>query len=103
MEEIIKLIVETDKASRVEVEKANNHREQVVEELLKAKEQIDAQYKKDADDKITKARVIAQKEADNFKEDLVSLEKKKIERLQRQYDENHEEWEKEIFSKIIVK
>lgn len=99
-EQIIKLIVETDKASRLDVDKALKHREEVTQELTMRKAAIDAQYKKDADIKVTKARIAAQKETENFKEDLVSLEKRKAEKLQRQYDENHEAWEKTIFENI---
>lgn len=70
-------------------------------ELNLKKEQIDAQYKKDADSKITKARIIAEKETENFKENLASKEKRKSDRLKAQYDENHEKWEKDIFKNII--
>lgn len=103
MEQTIKLIVETDKASRLDVDNALKHRENVVEELARAKEQIDAQYKKDAEDKITKARIIAEKESENFKEDLSSLERRKSGKLNKQYEEHHEEWEKAILSKVISK
>lgn len=100
-EELIKLIVETDKASRLDVEKALKRRESITAELNRKKEQIDALYKKEADDKITKARIIAEKEAENFKEDLTLREKRKADKLKAQYEENHTKWESDILKNII--
>ena len=100
---MIKLIVETDKASRADVEKALKRREDLTAELSLTEKQIDSRYKKEADDKITKERIIAQKETDNFKERLSVIEKSKADKLRRRYEESHEAWEKEIFKNITQK
>ena len=100
---MIKLIVETDKASRNDVERAMKLREDLTAELSSAEKQIDSQYKKEADSKITKERIIAKKETDNFKESLYASEKSKADKLRRRYEENHEAWEKEIFKNITAK
>lgn len=99
-EQMIKLIVETDKASRNEVDKALKRREDLTAQLALAEKQIDLKYKNDADSKITKERIIAQKETDNFKERLRIIEKSKADKLRLRYEENHKSWEKEIFRNI---
>lgn len=79
------------------------YRNEVTKQLdLKAAE-IDAVCKKNADDRITKARVIAQKEVENYKEDLEKIENKKADNLKKHYEENHTAWEKQMLENIIGK
>lgn len=103
MENMLREIVETDKASRLDVQKAMLRREQLTRELAEIKEQIDSEYKQKAEKRIENARRSAQKETAEIKEKIRLETDEKSRALSRVYEENREEWENAVFNAVTGK
>lgn len=100
MEKLLKEIVETDKASRLDVEKAKQRREALTQELAETKKQIEAEYKLKSDSATKNAKQAADAEIKKFKAQLQQETDLKISALTKAYDERHTEWEKAITSAV---
>ena len=100
MDKMIKEIVETDKASRLDVEKAMERREKLTAQLAENKKATDEQYSKDADSKISAARQEAKNELEKIKADIKETTDARAKVLESTYDEKHSSWEKTIVSAV---
>lgn len=103
MENMLKVIVETDKASRLDVQKAVLRREELTNELAKTKEKIDSEYKRKAEEKVENLKKSAEKEVAEIKEKIKLETYEKSKALTKNYEENHEEWENSIFNAVTGK
>ena len=101
MKEMIKEIVATDKASRLEVEKALERREQLEAELAEQREAFEQKCSEEAKIKIEKAaeQLNSGLEANRQQINSATLEKSDI--LKEQFEKMHKEWEDRIFGNII--
>lgn len=103
MENMLREIVETDKASRLDVQKAVLRREELTNELAEAKEKIDSEYKRKAEEKIEKLKKSAEKEVAEIKEKIKLETDEKNKALTKNYEENHTEWENSVFNAVTGK
>lgn len=101
MKRLIKEIVDTDRASRAEVDKAVKRREMLSDEINNKAEEIDAGLKAEADKTVEEARKSAQAEIDKIKTELHEYNIKKGNELNKNFDENHDKWEKEMLKEIL--
>ena len=101
MKKLIQEIVNTDKASRLDVEKAVARREQLNDEINEQKAAFDEKCNKKAQKKITEAREQSERETEAAKADLEKSLEKKTDLLNEIYAQKHEAWEKEIFERVI--
>ncbi len=100
---MLREIVETDKASRLDVQKAVHRREKLTNELAEAKEKTDAEYKRKAEEKVERLKKSAEKEVAEIKEKIELETDEKSKALIKSYEENHTEWEKSVFNAVIGK
>lgn len=101
MNNMIKEILETDRAARLEVEQAAKRREELAEELNCEKEAYDDKYRNEAHQKIEGTRKRSKEQLAKAQEKLAAETLRKKEELQRNFDENHKKWEKEILKNIF--
>ncbi len=101
MEDILKLIVETDKASRLEVEKAANEREVLTQSLAKIKEEIYSEYDKKAKAHIEKVKAAADEEIKLAQAQIEKNTMEKTAALNCLYEKEHGNWIDHIVGSVI--
>lgn len=101
MEDILKLIVETDKASRLEVEKAANEREILTQSLAKIKEEIYSEYDKKAKEQIEKVKAAADEEVKLAQAQIEKSTTEKAAALNCLYEKEHGDWIEHIVGSVI--
>lgn len=101
MDRIIQEIVNTDKALRLDVEKAKERRENLTAELAQKKIIIDNEHKHNAEETIGEARQNAEEEIAQTSLEIQKKIDEKKQQLNAIYEENHTKWETEIYNAII--
>lgn len=100
MENTLRLIVDADKASRLDVEKAKERRENLTDELGIRKQEIDQKHKEDAAKAIAKVRSNADIKVKRSADEIEKNAQMKIDGLKKIYDENHKDWVKDIVNAV---
>ena len=101
MEDVLKLIVETDRASRLEVQKAVDGREALNESLTKIKDEIYSKYDKKAQTQTENENTLADSEIKKEKERIAAFTEQKKQELNSLYEREHAAWEKHIADAVI--
>lgn len=100
MENTLRLIVDADKASRLDVEKAKERRENLTAELSVRKTEIDKKHKEDAEKSVAKARSNADVTVKRAASEIEKDAQAKIGELKKIYDENHTQWVNDIVTAV---
>ncbi|MEG2395591.1 MAG: hypothetical protein RSB11_01015 [Oscillospiraceae bacterium] len=101
MADTLRAIVDTDKAARIEVQKAKERRSDLTNELAKKKEEIDRQHEINAIKAVEKTKANVKKKIDSLAVKIEKDKEKKSKKLIEHYNENHTEWEDAIFKAVI--
>ena len=101
MKDVLKLIVETDKASRLEVQKAVDEREALNESLTKIKDEIYSKYDKKAQTQTENEKALADSEIKKEKESIKARTEQKKQELNALYESEHGAWETHIADAVI--
>lgn len=100
MKSMIREIIDTDKASRLEVERAEERRRQLDRELAEQRESFEEKCREEAKAKIEMARQQLNRGLEENRRIITAETSEKIEAMQKHYDSNHAEWEDSIFRSI---
>ena len=101
MKNMIKEIVETDKAARLDVERAQERHDMLQKELDEQTKTFEAKCAEEADAKINMARQQLEK---GYEEALGRIEAQTLEKreqLQGEFERSHAVWEDTIYKNII--
>lgn len=101
MADTLRAIVDTDKAARIEVQKAKERRSDLTNELAKKKEEIDRQHEINAIKAVEKTKENVKKKIDSLAVKIGEDKEKKSKELLEHYNKNHTEWEDAIFKAVI--
>jgi len=101
MEDVLKLIVETDKVSRLEVQKAVDEREALNESLTKVKDGIYSRYDEQAQTRIKREKALADGEIKKETERIKAAAEQKKQELNALYEKEHKAWEKHIADAVV--
>ncbi len=101
MKDVLKLIVETDRASRLEVQKAVDGREALNESLTKIKDEIYSKYDKKAQTQTENEKTLADSEIKKEKERIAAFTEQKKQELNSLYEREHAAWEKHIANAVV--
>lgn len=101
MKDVLKLIVETDKASRLEVQKAVDGREALNESLTKIKDEIYSKYDQKARNRTENEKALAEDEIKKEKDSIAARTEQKKRELNALYESEHGTWEKHIADAVI--
>ena len=101
MKKLIQEIVNTDKASRLDVEKAAARREQLNDEINEQRAAFDEKCNQKAQKKIAAAREQSEKELNEAKAQMEKSLEEKTRLLNEMYSEKHEAWKEEIVKRVI--
>lgn len=101
METILRTIVEADRTARAEADAARKRREDLSLELSESKKQIDARYRRDAEEAIAQARAEMAKKTAQVEKDLQARTEQIRERLQKTYADNQAQWVESIVNAVI--
>ena len=101
MQAIIKQLIELDELAREMIDQAKQQKKELIEHIDQEKAQIEDEYINRADRRM---RIISDLEEKNTKKMIQSIQARNEEslaKLQKQYEENHKEWEDAIFRRCI--
>lgn len=101
MDNMIKEIVATDKAARLELQRARERCEALSGELEEQTRIFEQKCSEEAKAKIEKAIAQLESGLEANKKRIAEETMKKREDLSRNFDQNHEEWEKGIFRRTV--
>ena len=101
MENTLRVIVDTDKASRLDVEKAKERRENLTAELSERKKEIDEKHRENAENAIARTRANTEMSVKRAALELEEKTKQKADIIQKKYDSGHSAWTAEIVRKVI--
>lgn len=101
MKDVLKLIVETDRASRLEVQKAVDGREALNESLTKIKDEIYSKYDKKAQTQTENEKTLADSEIKKEKERIAAFTEQKKQELNSLYERERAAWEKHIADAVV--
>lgn len=100
MKNMIKEIVATDKASRLEVDKALERRELLEKEIAEQKQSFEEKCREEAKAKIETAKQQLNKGLEDNIKTISDNTAIKRDAMLKQFDDNHSEWEQSIFNSI---
>ena len=101
MKDVLKLIVETDKASRLEVQKAVDGREALNESLTEIKDEIYSKYDQKARTQTENEKASAESETEKEKKRIAARTEQKKQELNALYEREHTAWEKHIADAVV--
>lgn len=101
MENILRVIVDTDKASRLDVRKAEERRENLTAELAERKKEIDEKHKENVENAIAKTRTNTEVKVKREAFEIEARANEKGARLRKIYEENHIKWTGQIVQAVI--
>lgn len=101
MKDVLKLIVDTDKAARLKVQKAVDKREALNESLTKIKDEIYSRYDEKAKSLIKKESENAEAEIKKEKASIDAEIQRKKQELNGLFEKEHKAWEEHIVNAVI--
>ncbi|MDO4847560.1 MAG: hypothetical protein Q3968_05470 [Clostridiaceae bacterium] len=101
MKDLIKEIVAADKASRLEIQRAEERRDALAGELDEQTRAFDKKCADEAKAKIEMACAQLESGLEEYKTRITGETAKKSEALKAEFNEKHAEWEKAILGRII--
>ena len=101
MKDVLRLIVDTDKAARLKVQKAVDKREALNESLTKTKDEIYSRYDEKAKSLIKKESENAEAEIKKEKASIDAETQRKKQELNGLFEKEHKSWEEHIVNAVI--
>ncbi len=101
MKDVLRLIVDTDKAARLKVQKAVDKREALNESLIKTKDEIYSRYDEKAKSLIKKESENAEAEIKKEKASIDAETQRKKQELNGLFEKEHKSWEEHIVNAVI--
>ncbi|WP_040197983.1 hypothetical protein [Candidatus Soleaferrea massiliensis] len=101
MQSIIKQLIELDELAREMIDQAKDQKKELIEHIDEEKAQIESEYIGRADRRL---QIISDLEEKNMKNMVHAIQMRNDEmigELQKQYEQNHQGWEDEIFNRCI--
>lgn len=101
MKDVLRLIVDTDKAARLKVQKAVDKREALNESLTKIKDEIYSRYDEKAKSLIKEESENAEAEIKKEKASIDAETQRKKQELNGLFEKEHKSWEEHIVNAVI--
>lgn len=102
MDDIITQILDIDKKARDKLARAYEEKKQIIIDAEEEREKIKTELLERADHRLELVEAEEKKNADERLCELEKQTKEKIESLDKSFKDNREQWEKDIFNKIIA-